>query len=81
VVAASKVPTKKVGEWNAYRIVCKGRKVTIVLNGETVVDADLDDHVKEKAKTHPGLLREKGHVGLQEHGGRVEFRNLFLKEL
>ena len=81
VVAASKVPTKKVGEWNSYRIVCNGRKVTIELNGEKVVDADLDDHVEKHAKSHPGILRKSGHLGLQEHGGRVEFRNLYVKEL
>ena len=81
IVAASKVPTKKVGEWNSYRIVCNGRKVTIELNGEKVVDADLDDHVKEHSKSHPGILRKSGHLGLQEHGGRVEFRNIFVKEL
>ena len=81
VVAASKVPTKKIGEWNSYRIVCNGRKVTIELNGEKVVDADLDDHVKDHGKEHPGILRKKGHLGLQEHGGRVEFRNLYVKEL
>ena len=81
VVAASKVPTKPVGEWNSYRIVCNGRKVTVELNGEKVVDADLDDHVKAHAKAHPGILRKSGHLGLQEHGGRVEFRNLYVKEL
>ena len=81
VVAASKVPTKPIGEWNSYRIVCNGRKVTIELNGEKVVDADLDDHVKKHAESHPGILRKGGHIGLQEHGGRVEFRNLYVKEL
>ena len=81
VVAASKVPTKPIGEWNSYRIVCNGRKVMIELNGEKVVDADLDDHVKKHAESHPGILRKGGHIGLQEHGGRVEFRNIFVKEL
>ncbi len=83
VVPPSKLATKPLGEWNKYRITCKGRQVTIVLNGEKIVDANLDDY-KEKTpdgKPHPGILREKGHVGLQEHGGKVEFRNLFIKEL
>ncbi len=81
VVAASKVPTKPVGEWNSYRIFCKGRQVIIELNGEKVVEAHLDDSVKEHAKAHPGITRKAGHIGLQEHGGRVEFRNLYVKEL
>jgi hypothetical protein len=81
VVPPTKVATKPVGEWNKYRIVCKGRKVSVELNGEKVVDADLDDYKEKHAAAHPGILRDKGHVGLQEHGGRVEFRNLYIKEL
>jgi hypothetical protein len=81
VVPSSKLATKPVGEWNKYRIVCKGRQVTVVLNGEKVVDANLDDYKEKHAKAHPGILRAKGYIGLQEHGGRVEFRNLFVKEL
>jgi hypothetical protein len=71
---------KPQGEWNQYRIVAKGRKVTVELNGTKLVDADLDDY-KARADKHPGLLREKGHLGLQSHDGRVEFRNLFVKPL
>jgi 3-keto-disaccharide hydrolase len=81
VVPASKVTTKKVGEWNSYKITCKGRKVTVELNGTKVVDTDLDDHKEKHGKTHPGILRDKGHIGLQEHGGRVEFRRISIKEL
>lgn len=82
VVASSKQPSKPIGEWNAYRIVCKGRQVTVELNGEKIVDANLDDHKEKHAKTHPGILREKGYVGLQDHGGgRLEFRNVYVKEL
>jgi hypothetical protein len=71
---------KPQGEWNQYRIVAKGRKVTVELNGTKLVDADLDEH-KDRADKHPGLLRDKGHIGLQSHDGRVEFRNLFVKPL
>ncbi len=78
VVPPSKLPGKGAGEWNKMRIVAKGRKITVELNGETVTDANLDNHKKD-AKTHPGLLRPRGHLGLQSHDGRVEFRNLFVK--
>jgi hypothetical protein len=82
VVPSKKQPNKPIGEWNSYRIVCKGRKVTIVLNDETIVDANLDDYKEKHAKKHPGILREKGCIGLQDHGGgRLEFRNVFIKEL
>jgi hypothetical protein len=81
VVPSSSQPSKPLGEWNEYRIVCKGRQVTIELNGKKIVDANLDDHTAKHAKSHPGLLREKGHVGVQDHGGKIEFRNVFIKEL
>jgi hypothetical protein len=80
VVAPSKDATRPVGEWNRLRITAKGRKVAVEVNGTKVVDADLDEH-KEHFKAHPGLLREKGHLGLQSHGGRIEFRNLSVKPL
>jgi hypothetical protein len=80
VVPPSKRVTKPAGEWNTMKIIAKGRKVTVELNGTTIVDANLDDY-KDRADKHPGLLREKGHLGLQSHDGRVEFRNLFVKVL
>jgi hypothetical protein len=45
-----------------------------------IIDGRLDDHPDE-VKTHPGLLRKGGYIGLQSHGGRVEFKNIKFKEL
>ncbi len=81
VVPAKKIANKDLGEWNAMRIVCKGRQVRVELNGEVLVDANLDDYVAEHAKKHPGILRDKGHVGFQSHDNRVEFKNIYLKPL
>lgn len=81
VVPAAKTNNKPVGEWNAMRIVCKGPKVSIEVNGAKVVDANLDDHKEKKAKSHPGITREKGHLGFQSYNTRVEFRNVFIKPL
>jgi len=72
---------KAFGEWNSYKITAKGRQITIELNGVKAVDANLDDYVKEHGKKHPGLSRDKGHIGLQSHDGRVEFRNIYVKPL
>jgi acyl-CoA synthetase (AMP-forming)/AMP-acid ligase II len=80
VVPSSKTNNKPIGEWNAMTITCKGPKVTIVVNGETVVDANLNDHKEKKSGTHPGILRDKGHLGFQSYNTRVEFRNVFIKE-
>jgi hypothetical protein len=78
VVGPAKHLTKPAGQWNQMRIVAKGRKVTVELNGTTIVDANLDEY-KDQTQKHPGLLRQKGHLGLQSHDGRVEFRNLYVK--
>jgi hypothetical protein len=54
--------------------------VSVELNGTTVLDANLNDY-RDRANRHPGLLRDNGCLGLQSSDGRVEFRNLFVKEL
>lgn len=86
VVPPSKSVGKPAGEWNTMRITAKGRQIVIELNGTTIVDANLDDYKdrakadpEKKASSHPGLLRTTGHLGIQSHDGRVEFRNLFVK--
>ena len=81
VVPAKKLANKAIGEWNQMKIVAKGRKITVINNGEVLVDANLEEYEKEHAKRHPGILREKGHVGFQSYNKRVEFRNIFLKQL
>jgi hypothetical protein len=82
VVPAKQGALKPTGEWNTEEITAKGRHITVKVNGQTTVDANLDD-VKDEAvlKKHPGLKREKGHIGFLGHGTRVEFRNLRVKEL
>jgi hypothetical protein len=80
VVPPTSLPGKPAGQWNKIVITAKGRQVKVVLNDVKIVDANLDEHQKDFEK-HPGLKREKGHLGLQSHDGRVEFRNLFVKEL
>ena len=71
---------KPIGQWNSMRIVAKGRQISVELNGVKTVDMNLDNY-KNKVKTHKGMLNERGHLGLQSHDGRVEFRNLYVKEL
>jgi hypothetical protein len=72
---------KDVGEWNAFEITMKGDRLTVVLNGITVLDnAQL-----------PGVPA-KGPLALQHHGAKkngvwdsppslVQFRNISIKEL
>ena len=84
VVPAERGHLKPVGEWNTEEVVAKGRQIAVKLNGVTILDADLDKastpHTPDKQE-HPGLKREKGHIGFQGHGSRVEFRKLRVKVL
>lgn len=70
----------KVGAWQKYRIVANGRNIKVWLNDIPIIDSDLDKH-KDKLKEHPGIESAKGRVGLQSHGGRVDFRNVRIKQL
>jgi HEAT repeat protein len=84
VVAARRGFLRPPGEWNAEEITVKGRRVTVVVNGSTVVDADLDEASAGgtiDGNAHPGLKRTSGHLGFLGHGSLVEFRNLRLKEI
>jgi hypothetical protein len=75
---------RPVGEWNAQEVTVQDRRVKVVLNGETIVDVDLDEAAKNGAldgQPHPGLKREKGHLGFLGHGDRVAFRQVQIKEL
>ena len=58
------------GQWNRFVITLRGERVSVVLNGELVIDR------AELPQVPP-----RGPLGLQNHGDPVEFRNLFLKEL
>jgi hypothetical protein len=84
VVAAKRGHQKPVGEWNSQTVIAKGKHIKVILNGETIVDADF-----EKASTpttvdkqkHPGLKNEKGYIAFCGHGADIEFRNIRIKEL
>ncbi len=82
VIPAKTGAMKPVGEWNQEEITAKGRHITVKLNGKTIVDADLnsvtDPHLLAQ---HPGLLRQRGHIGFLGHNDYVEVRNLRVKEI
>ncbi len=84
IVPARRGVLRPVGEWNSQEVTVRGRRVTVVVNGTTVVDADLDAASAGgtmDGRDHPGLARERGHIGFLGHGSLVEFRNIRLREL
>ena len=71
-IRAAATPSRKadnpVGEWNRFEITMRGEHVTVVLNGETVIE-----------RCHlPGVPAE-GPIALQHHGNPIDFANLFVK--
>ncbi len=81
-IAAKRGALKKPGEWNTEEITAQGRHIKVVVNGQTIVDADLNSVTDpEKVRKHPGLFRERGHIGFLGHGDYLEFRNIRVKPL
>jgi hypothetical protein len=72
---------KPTGQWNDMEITARGPEVEIKLNGATVVHDRLDKHPTELLTEHTGLKRTEGLIGLQSHNGRVEFRDIRVKDL
>ena len=79
---------KPAGEWNRARIVKIGDRVEHYLNGVKVVDYvwgsdDWKQRVADsKFAAWPVYARsQKGHLGLQFHGDRIEFRNIRVRPL
>lgn len=76
------------GEWNAVRLIVHGNHVEHWLNGQKVVEYELgsDDWKQRVAGSKfaawPAYgTAARGHIGLQDHGDRVAFRNIRIREL
>jgi hypothetical protein len=59
---------KPAGEWNVLEITARGKTLTLWVNG--AVTCQFNE-----------CAAEKGHLGLEGEGYRIEFRNLKVKEL
>jgi hypothetical protein len=80
-VTPSKNVDRDIGEWNSFEITMRGDRLTVVLNGERVIDnAQL-----------PGVPA-RGPIALQHHGAKkdgkwvsppalVQFKNISIREL
>ena len=84
MAAAKRGHQKPVGEWNTQEVTVKGSVIKVVLNGTTILDADLSkvDPATFMGKSkHPGLALTKGHFGFAGHGDAVQFRKIEIKKL
>lgn len=84
VVAARRGSLRPVGEWNEQEILADGRRIRVTVNGEVVVDADIEEAARGgtiDGREHPGLFNPSGALGFLGHGTRVEFRDIRIREL
>lgn len=79
---------KPVGEWNVVRLLVNGHHVEHWLNGTKMVEYELgspDWETRRQASkfaTWAGYGRaSRGYIALQDHGDRVYFRNIRIREL
>lgn len=89
-LSPSKTAVKKPGEWNHYVITCLDNKIYVNLNGQDIIDMDLDrwteagknpdpSGTKNKFRTAYKDMPREGHLGFQYHGNPIWFKNLKIK--
>jgi sugar phosphate isomerase/epimerase len=89
-LSPSKAAQKAPGEWNHYVITCLDNKIYVNLNGQGIIDMDLDQWTA-KGKNPQGTpnkfsmaykdMPREGHLGFQYHGNPIWFKNLKIKSL
>jgi len=68
---------KPFGEWNKFRILMIGSRVSIWLNDKQVVNHAILENYYDRKTPVP----VKGPIELQTHGGEIRWRNLFIREI
>ena len=68
---------KPFGQWNSFRIIMVGERVSVWLNGKMIVDhARMENYFNRK-----GQIPRTGPIQLQTHGGEIRWRNVFIREI
>jgi Domain of Unknown Function (DUF1080) len=85
---ARKGVVKPANQWNTARIVVNGNHVEQWLNGVKMVEFEFGSPdwnsklAASKFAPHPHFGKNaQGHIGLQDHGNVVAFRNIKIREL
>lgn len=68
---------KPFGEWNSFRIIMVGSRVSIWLNKKLVVDHALMENYYDRKTPIPA----RGPIQLQTHGGEIRWRNVRVREI
>jgi len=92
-LSPSKDASKKPGEWNHYVITCLDNMIYVNLNGEDIIDMDMDFWTEAGRNPGPPVaagtrnkfryaykdMAREGHIGFQYHGNPIWFKNLKIK--
>ena len=68
---------RPVGEWNSFRVIMIGDRVSVYLNDKLVVDNTILENYWERDKP----IYPAGQIELQAHGNPLSFRNVFIREI
>lgn len=71
------VADNKMGSWNTFYIKMVGDRVTVVLNGEKVVDNVILENYWDRSQPIPAIEQ----LELQAHGSKVYYRDIYVREL
>ena len=66
-----------VGEWNTFRILMKGDRATVHLNGELVVDNVILENYWDRSQP----IFPEEFLELQAHGTHVAYRDIYIREI
>ncbi|MCH5216025.1 MAG: DUF1080 domain-containing protein [Muribaculaceae bacterium] len=94
------IPAKRakfeLGKWNTEEIRAIGDHITVIVNGEVILDGNIREACQGHAvgdegeegnhwmidhRNHPGLFNKSGHIGFLGHGEGIRFRNVRVKDL
>lgn len=88
LVSPSANATRPVGEFNQARIIVQGGRIEHWLNGEKVVESPYNDDAwpsmvaASKFASMPEFgTFTSGHIAFQDHGDKVWYRNIKIREL
>lgn len=88
--APSSDPSNPPGQWNTFRLTCEGPRIRIAINGTEVIDVNIDewdqpginpDGTTNKFKTALKDFPRSGHIGFQNHGQVVWFKDVVITDL
>lgn len=96
VVGAKHVDFGPIKQWHTEEIKAVGDHITVTVDGEVIVDANIREACQGHAvgpegtegnpymvdhRNHPGLFNKEGYISFCGHGAGVKFRNIRILDL